>query len=425
VAGDKRSLLPLKHAAFRNVAAGRFINYLGNGIAPIALAFAVLDLTGSASQLSLLVAARALSSTAVMLLGGVLADRVPRALLMQGSALAAGAVQAVAGTAVIHGWSSMPLLICLAAVNGAFSALALPGSMAVVPQTVPKEELSQANALLRMTTNLAVVMGSSVGGVLVALCGSGWGLILDAGTYACAAFFFGRVRATTTAVAPARRRSLLSDMREGWSEFVSHTWLWIVVLQATVWQAVWAGSIQVLGPFIAIDEIGKAAWGFVLASYTAGTIAGGLVALRWKPRRGVAVGVGLTSVSAVLPLGLALTDSLPLLLGAGFVAGLCMEQVMVASSATVQSSVRPDRLARVASFQIIGSLAAVPLGQALAGPLADQTGAHAFLVGGALIIVLAAALSLSSRSVRNAGPADQQSTASPARENPAVAEGTR
>lgn len=424
MAGDKRSLLPLKHAAFRNVVAGRFINYLGNGIAPIALAFAVLDLTGSASKLSLLVAVRAVSSTAVMMLGGVLADRMPRALLMQGSALAAGVVQTVAGTAVINGWSSMSLLVCLAAVNGAFSALALPGSMAVVPQTVTKDLLRQANALLRMTTNLAVVVGSSVGGMLVALCGSGWGLIVDAATYGVAAFFFGRVR-TTGAVVPSRRRSLLSDMREGWSEFVSHTWLWIVVLQATVWQAVWAGCIQVLGPFIAVHGIGKAAWGFVLASYTAGTIAGGLAALRWKPRRGVAVGVALTSVSAVLPLGLALGDSLPLLLGAGFLSGLCMEQVMVASSAAVQSSVRPDRLARVASFQIIGSLAAVPLGQALAGPLADRTGTRDFLVGGALIIVLAAALSLSSRSVRNAGPADDEATASHDRESRSVAEGTR
>jgi hypothetical protein len=138
--------------------------------------------------------------------------------------------------------------------------------------------------------------GSSVGGILVAVCGSGWGLLVDAATYVLAADLFGRIQASGPITLP-KRVTLLSDMREGWSEFVSHTWLWAVVLQATVWQAVWAGSIQVIGPSIAVSHIGKAAWSFVLASYTAGTIAGGLVALRWKPQRGVATGAAMTAVS--------------------------------------------------------------------------------------------------------------------------------
>lgn len=285
MAAGKYSLLPMKHEAFKNVAAGRFISFLGNGIAPVALAFAVLDLTGSAAQLGALVAVRALTSTIVMLYGGVLADRMPRALLMQGSSLAAGCVQAVVGLALIYSFCSMPLLFVLASLSGALSALAMPSSMAVVPQTVPKDLLPQANALLRLSTNLALVIGSSIGGILVAAWGSGWGLIVDAATYVFAAYLFSRVK-TTGQVKLPKRGKLLSDMREGWSEFVSHTWLWIVVLQATVWQAVWAGSIQVLGPVIALHDIGKAAWGLVLASYTAGTIAGGLVALRWRPQRG-------------------------------------------------------------------------------------------------------------------------------------------
>ncbi|WP_327710391.1 MFS transporter [Streptomyces sp. NBC_00464] len=400
MAAGKYSLLPLKHAAFKNVAVGRFISFLGNGIAPVALAFAVLDLTGSAAQLGLLVAVRALASTVVMLYGGVLADRMPRALLMQGSALAAGGVQAAAGISVVCGFCSMPLLTTLAALSGALSALAMPSSMAVVAQTVPKDLLPQANALLRLSTKLALVIGSSVGGLLVAACGSGWGLIVDAATYVLAAYLFSRVKASGPVKLP-KRGTLVSDLREGWSEFVSHTWLWIVVLQATIWQAVWAGAIQVIGPLIAVNHIGEAAWGFVLASYAAGTIVGGLVALRWRPERGVATGVAMTAVSGVLPLTLAFSSHPPVLIAAGFLAGLSMEQVMVASSTAVQSTIPPARLARVASFQIIGSSAAVPLGQALAGPLANSVGTRNLLIGGGLIIVLAATCSVSSRSVRD------------------------
>lgn len=413
----------MKHEAFKNVAAGRFISFLGNGIAPVALAFAVLDLTGSAAQLGALVAVRALTSTIVMLYGGVLADRMPRALLMQGSSLAAGCVQAVVGLALIYSFCSMPLLFVLASLSGALSALAMPSSMAVVPQTVPKDLLPQANALLRLSTNLALVIGSSIGGILVAAWGSGWGLIVDAATYVFAAYLFSRVK-TTGQVKLPKRGKLLSDMREGWSEFVSHTWLWIVVLQATVWQAVWAGSIQVLGPVIALHDIGKAAWGLVLASYTAGTIAGGTVALRWRPQRGVATGVAMTAVSAILPLALAFSARPVLLMAAGFLAGLSMEQVMVASGAAVQSTIAPDRLARVASFQIIGSSAAIPVGQALAGPLADNIGTRDLLVVGGLVIVLAATLSVSSRSVREVGVSTNSPKALPATENQSASEKT-
>jgi MFS family permease len=390
---------PMRHTPFRFLLAGRSISALGNSFAPIALAFAVLDMTGSARDLGLVVGARTLANVLFLLFGGVLADRLPRHLLMVGSSLAAGLVQAAVAVLVLTGSATIPLLIGLSVLNGMASALALPASAALLPQTVDEEVRLQANALSRIFLNSAMVIGAPVGGLVVAVTSPGIGIAVDAVTFVVAAACFAGVRVAAP-VRPAERSHLIADLRLGWSEFRSRTWLWVVVAGFGVLNAAWSGGMFVLGPAVADETIGRSAWGLVLAGETAGMIVGGLLAMRLRLHRLLLVGV-IGCFGMALPLFvLGLYPRLWALLLATFVAGLMLEQFGVAWETSMQEHVPADRLARVYSYDMVGSFIAMPLGEVAVGPIAHEIGLGVTLIGTGTVATLAVAGMLSSRDVR-------------------------
>ena len=398
-AGVITSTAPLRHATFRWLLAARTTALLGNAVAPVALAFAVLDLTGSATDLGLVVAARSVTNVALLLLGGVLADRFSRRTLLVGSSWAAGLTQALVATLVLSGSATVALLAVLGAINGAAAALNFPASVALVPQTVPADALTSANAMLRLGVTTATIVGVAAGGVLVAAVGPGWGLALDAATFAAAGLLFARLRVQQ----PSDDRpatTVLSDIRAGWSEFVARSWVWVVVLQFSVVNAAFVGAITVLGPTVADATIGRAAWGVVLAVQSAGLVAGALLALRWPAARALRRGVGLTLLCALPPLALAVEASVTVLAAAAFLAGVAVEQFTVAWDVSLQRNVPQHALARVYSYDAVGSFVAIPLGEVAVGPLAARIGTSATLLGCAAVIAAATFLALGSADVR-------------------------
>ncbi|MER6569557.1 MFS transporter [Streptomyces sp. NPDC001093] len=402
------SWAPLAHRPFRRLAAGRLLVYFANAMAPVALAFAVLDTTGSTTDLGLVVGARSLANVALLLIGGVVADRVRRTLVLQGSALAAAGVQAAIAASVLLHAASIPLLVVLSAVNGALAALSLPASAALTPQTVPTGLIRPANAVMRMGTNLGAIAGSSLAGVVAAVFGPGWGLAGNAVAFCGAALCFLGVNATpakeTGAAGPTRP---LQELREGWREFTSRAWVWIVVLQFMVVNAVVAGGVQVLGPVVADDTFGRGAWGTVLAAQMAGAVAGGILAARSRIRRALLLGVALVAVEAVPLVVLAEAPGALLLTVAMFANGLALEQFGVAWDVSLQENIPADRLARVYAYDALGSFVALPLGEMAAGPLAGHLGIHTTLLAGATLVALVTAAALCSRQVRSltTGPA--------------------
>jgi MFS family permease len=389
---------PLRHAPFRRLLTARVATFLGNGVSPIALGFAVLDLTGSVAALGIVVAARSVANVALLLVGGVLADRLPRPVLLTGSELVAAGTQAGAAALVLTGRASVPWLVVLAAVNGAAAALSMPAAAALLPQTVPQRLLRQANALSRIGISSALILGAALGGLLVAAVGPGWGLAADAASFALAALCFAGLR-----VPPARRGprgSMLGDLREGWSEVRSRTWVWIVILQFALVNAAFVGGLVVLGPAVADATFGRSGWGFALALQGVGFVAGGLLALRWQPERVLAWGVLVVLLMALPLVGLALAPTV-LLVGAGlFLTGVAMEQFTVAWDVSLQEHLPADRLARVYSFDMFGSFLAVPVGEVAVGPVAERVGVGTTLLGCAGIVVAATALALASPAVR-------------------------
>jgi MFS family permease len=443
---------PLRHRAFRYLLAGRAVNALGNAFAPIALAFAVLDLTGSATDLGLVVGARTLVNVAFLLFGGVLADRLPKSVLMIGSSAAAALTQAAVAGLVLTHTSTIPVLIGLEAINGMVAALAQPASASVLPQTVPADVRQQANALVRIFLNGAAILGAPVAGIVVAAVGPGWGIAVDAATFAVSALCFAGLGAAI-AGRPGRRAmrgqvedraespgepglvseaaalgvpeaalgvpdgslgvpdgegqptapprpNVFADLRAGWSEFRSRTWLWVVVAGACVGNMAWGGALTVLGPVVADATIGRRAWGFVLAAQTAGMLAGGLVAMRLRVRRLLFFGTVCLLPFSIPVLLLGVYPHLWLLIPGALLAGLGLEQFSVAWDTSMQEHLPPEKLARVYSYDMVGSFVAIPIGQVIAGPIAQPAGREATLIGAAVLMMASFVAMLSSRDVR-------------------------
>lgn len=390
---------PFASAPFRWLLTARTMATFGNAAAPIALAFAVLDLTGSAVDLGLVVASRSIANVAVLLFGGVIADRLPKPLLLVGTSLAAAVTQAAVAALVLSGSATIPLLVLLSILNGAVAAVSFPASAAVVPQTVPVAQLRPANALLRLSLNGGAIVGASLGAVLISVVGPGWGLALNAATFALAGCLFAFLR-TPTVVPAAAAGNVLRELREGWREFSSRTWVWVVVAQFALVNAAFVGAIAVLGPLVADAGFGRASWGLIIAAETVGLALGGLLALRWRPRHALGIGVGLVAVTALPVLGLALVPLVPLLVAAFLLGGLAIEQFGVAWDQSLQQNIPPAVLARVYSYDAVGSFIAIPVGEILVGPLAHAFGTTPVLLGCAAVIVLASLAALSSGSVR-------------------------
>lgn len=390
--------MKLLHSSdFRWLLGGRTCAELGNAIAPVALAFAVLDLTGSAVDLGLVVGARSLANVLLVLFGGMLADRLPRSVILQGTEIAAAVSQGMIAISVLCGFASIPLLIGLSLVNGAVAAVSLPAASSLTPQTVPPEALTQANATIRIGANIGRFTGAALGGILVGLLGTGSAIAVNAALFLFASLCYRGIRATARPAAGSRP---LAELAEGWREFSSRTWLWAVVVQFAVINAVNAGGFSVLGPLVADNGMGRPAWGFVLGTQTIGSLCGGLLAARLRLKRPLLVGVGVTFVDAVPLLLLAHAPVLVPLLVASFLNGIAIELFVVAWDVSLQENIPTDRLARVYSYDILGSLITLPLGATIAGPLAERFGTQATLLGAAALVILATAGALLSKDIR-------------------------
>jgi len=380
----RRSGAPLREREFRLLFAGRTISLVGNAIAPVALAFAVLDLTGSKTDLGLILACREIPLLLFLLAGGIIADRLPRNRVMMSANVVSAFAQGSIAALLITGNAEVWHLAALAAVNGGASAFFFPASAGVIPQTVPAPILQQANALLALAMNTAMIGGAALAGFLVAAFGPGWAIAVDAGTYALGAAFVALMR--VPAIAPDKRPHFLSDLAAGWREFRSRTWLWVIVLQFSLLLMVTMGAFSVLGPVVADEELGgPKAWGLILTAQAAGLVVGGLLGLRFRPRRMLAAAtLGILVMPAPL-VALGFPLGVPAIAAVAFCAGIGIEIFGLLWHTTMQQEVPADKLSRVYSFDALGSIGLVPIGYALAGPVAEAFGVRATLWGAAAI----------------------------------------
>lgn len=390
---------PLREREFRLLFVARTTSRLGGSMAPVALAFAVLTtLHGSASDLGIVLAARMVPTICFLLLGGVLGDRLRRNVVMVGSNLVSGGSQAVAAALLLTGHASVALVAALAAVNGLSSAFFMPASEGIVPQIVDGGVLQEANALLRLSLNATNILGAALGGLLVAATSPGWAIACDAASFFVAAVATAAMKLPAAAV---QTMSVLQDLRNGWRDFWSRTWLWGIVVQFGVLNAAQTGAIDVLGPKVAKEHLGgAAAWGAFLAATSIGLVGSGLVLMQWRPRRLLLV-ASIACFPFALPL-VALSIPAPevVLIATGFAWGFSSEIFGVMWTVAMQQQIPRERLSRMYSYDMLGSFVLMPIGVALAGPVAAVAGDRATLIGCAVFIVAATAPVLLLRDVR-------------------------
>jgi MFS family permease len=377
----------------------RTISMAGGTFANVALAFAVLELTGSKADLGWVLAARSLPQVVFILAGGIWADRLPRHHVMVASNVLSGLSQGAVAVLVLSGEARIWHLVVLSAVNGASSAFFYPASAGIVPQTVPARLLQNANAVLRVGMNASVIGGAALGGLIVAATSPGVGLAVDAGSFLLAASFTAFMRIPKSLRIEAS--NFLAELAEGWREFSSRPWLWAIVVQFGFVNAVEVGTGQVLGPVIARDHFGGAAgWGLILTAQSLGLVAGGLVLLRFRPRRlllAATLGFLLT-----IPFLLALAVPLPLIgvIVAAGLAGIGAEVFQVLWETTMQQEIPQEKLSRVSAYDMLGSFVLVPLGFAVVGPVSVLLGTRETILAAAAISLTATLAVLLIRDVR-------------------------
>ncbi|WP_414166931.1 MFS transporter [Streptoverticillium reticulum] len=397
----------LRDRNFVRLSWARTVSVLGNGFARVALSFAVLGLPGATpGELSLVLACQALPQLLFVLVGGVIADRVPRVRLLTAAELTGAAAYTGLAAMTLTGHAPLAALAGLATVAGLATALFFPAMTAVVPEIVPADRLTEANAVLRMGMNTAMLLGLALSGAVVSVVGAGWALAANAASFLAGAGLIAGIRIRIRTPRPLRTGggSGWADMREGWREFTSHQWLWVVVLQYTFVVAAMSAETGVLGPLVSEHGLGGArAWSTVMAAQAAGTIAGAALAARLRPRRPMLVAVLATFPAAVPMLLLGLHAPLWPTAVAAFLAGVSGDVFGVLWSTTLQREVPAAALSRVSSYDWFGSLAFAPVGLYAAGPLAAAAGADVALLGCADVVVLATTGALLAPGVRRLG----------------------
>ncbi|MEV3859966.1 MFS transporter [Streptomyces sp. NPDC050095] len=383
------------------LAVAAFITTLGAHGALIASAFAVLDAGGSGGDVGLVAAARTLFLVIFLLVGGAVADRLPRHRVMVAANALNFLSQGAFALLVLQGEPKLWQMMALSALGGTGQAFFNPAAEGMLMSSVSGEQASRAFAMFRMGMSGAAVGGAALGGAMVAAIGPGWVLAVDAAAFAVA----GALRSFLDVGHIAPREpggGLLSDMRDGWREFIGRPWLWTIVAQFSVVVAVVGAAESVFGPLVARDELGGAGpWGLALGAFGVGTILGGLLMMRWKPRR-LLFAATLSVFSLALPsAALAIPVALPVLVAVMFVSGVTIEIFGVSWITALHQEIPEEKLSRVSAYDWFGSVAMVPLATALAGPAESAFGRTPALWGCAALVVLATSAVLFVPDVRN------------------------
>ena len=375
-----RSLL--RQREFRLLWAGQSASAIGDALVILALPFAVLDLTESAADVGVVLAALTARLAVLALVGGVWADRLPRRRVMLVADGVRAMVQAAIATLLMTGAASLWQLVALTAVYAAATAFFQPAMLGAVPQVVADADLQPANALLGLTRELAFVAGQPVGGLIIAVFSPGAAFAVDAASFLVSALVLAAMR--TANIGLTTREKFLLELRAGISAIRQRTWLWVVMAWSWAHLLLVVAPVYVLGPVVANRSLGGAvAWGIVTGSFSAGAVAGGAVAFRWRPPRPLLGAAQLQLLAALGPLLLAVAAPVPLIAMGQLAAGVASGFFTAVYLTALQEGVPFEMRSRVGSVYWLGTTVAISLGYVIAGRLAAAIGVDGVLTAAA------------------------------------------
>ena len=379
----------LKIRDFRRYFFGYTASAFGDTLTPFALAFAVLQLTGSPSDLGVVLLSTRLPIIVFALVGGAIGDRFSRRTIMLTTDAVRFVVQAATAAILLTGMARVWMLVVLQLIASAGAAFFNPAAQGLIASVVDKPNLRQANSLLAVSRSTTSILAVGSAGLLVALAAPGWAIAVDAMTFLASAVMLSRLPRALTAEHLGGKAGLLASIRTGLGEVRSRTWLWVWTAHIGLINLLVIAPIFVLGPYVANGHLGGApAWASVGIGYTVGGLVGGLVSSRWKASRPMAAALACFLMIVPMSAALAVPAPLWLVVAASVFGGVQASIYNVFQSTTVQNELPNDLVARATSVLMLGGLLAVPIGMALAGPVADALGTRAVLDGVAVIAVL-------------------------------------
>ena len=385
---------------------------VGSAMVPVALTFAVLNEGYRIADVSYVLAGETVPLVALLMLGGVIADRLPRSVTMVGADLARCASEGVLAILILTGTAPVWAMTVLAGVIGAGQAFFNPAMTGLMPEIVASAGLQEANALRSVASATGRILGPALAGVIVAAGGAGWAIAIDASTYAISAGCL--IRLTIPPRSAGAGTSMFAELIDGWHAFRSRTWLWTIVVQFAVFNALCDAPFMVLGAVVARNRLGgAAAWGTILALLGVGSIIGAIASTRFHPRRPLVIATFGVALYAV-PISLIAVPAPTTVIAAGaFVAGIGLSTFGTLWETSLQQHIPRDVLSRVSAYDWLGSIAFVPLGYILAAPLAAAFGVRRTLFFAAAWALASCVAVLLAPSVRNLRPPAGHSPAAP------------
>ena len=379
----QRQLGPLRQRNFRRFFIGYSTSVIGTSMAAIGVSFAVIDNGGTATELGVVLTAGIAATIGCLAIGGVIADRFGRRLVMLVSDCLRFVAQAVFAALVLIGHPHIWSLVVLTAVVGAGTGLFMPALAALPEQLLSADELHDANLLTGLANNLGTIFGPVAAGAIIAATSAGVVMAIDAATYGVSIIALSTLhidqwnRSTGT--------SMLRDLREGWVAWRSRSWIWITDIKFALSNAIVLAPLWVLGPVVSMQRLGGAkSWGIVLSSLGSGAVLTGLV-LRGRRITRPLTFITLAQVAWALPVvGVALVLPYPVIAIGAFIAGCGSAAFFGVWTTTLQRNVPAEVLARVSSYDYLASFLLAPIGFAIVGPIASVVGTSQVLWFGAI-----------------------------------------
>ena len=389
----------MRHRDFRLLLYGQAASTIGDRIVFVALALYVTEL-GSPSDVGIVLACHAVPLIGFLLIGGVWADRLPRHKVVVATDLIRFALHALLAVLIFTGTVEIWHIALIEAAFGTAEAFFRPAYTGLVPQTVPEEGIQPAKAAFGTVETVAEFAGPALATALVLAIGPGYAFAIDAATFLVSAAFLVRLRPRERG-APAARTTVVAELRDGWSEVRSRNWIWVIVLVFSLGLLTGFGPYMTLGPTVSIEHWDtRAVYGILASVMGAGTIVGALIGFRWRPRHPMRTGMLLAlpwpASFGAFALGLPVAPLVVIFFGAGVgvsLFGIWWETALA-------ERVPPQMLSRVTAYDWMGSLALLPIGYVLAGPLGEALGESEVLAAGSLISLAALLCAFLVRDVR-------------------------
>ena len=385
----------------RKLVAARFISNLGNGLGPIAIPFGVLALPNTnGTSLSIVFLVSMLSLSGFMLIGGVIGDKFPRAQMVGGADILLGILVLLNGISLITGNGALWIFITVGFIGGFLNAIWYPSMGALTTDLADEKILQESNSAIGLSSNIALIIGSSVGGIIVATLGAGWAIAIDGISFLCAGAIVFSLRKYTPVAKPSSE-STLQEIKNGWKEFTSHKWIVTVVAASTLLYAGERSIYSIIGPLVAKENLGgPKPWSVILTALAVGSVLGVIVAGKVRPTFPIRMALLAQFPIVLWALSLGHTSSIFLISLSAFLLGISLDLFYVLWITTIQQHVAKESLSKVLAYDAWGATAMAPLIMGLAGPAVEKFGAKTTLNSLALILLAAMTLPFLVKEVR-------------------------